>query len=198
MHVLSIIAGGWSAGLANFDKVPGIKIGVNESFIEADCAVCVTMDRQWVDYRRNDLIALQRPTFIRWKVWRDERTFDHITLFECNNYTPVFSEKPGVLNGTNSAGCALNYAYQQRPQEIYIFGLDGRHGPKGEGRWHKPYPYLKGGGITKREALGNWAHQYHQVVPQFKEAGIKVYTVGNWSVVDAFPRVSLKDLGCER
>lgn len=203
MNALSVIAGGWSAGLADFDKVPGTKIGINDSAFWARCPICVSMDRLWMWHRLERLAQNKVETWLRRSAFRkgglDESGKPWLHLYECDHKSSTMSENGGALNGTNSAAVGLNLAFQlaltMENPEIYLFGFDGRFGPNNEARWYDHYPWNE---RTKVSALGTWAGQYRAAAAQFTAKGIKVFIVGDWSVVDAFPRVSFQDLGCAK
>lgn len=83
------------------------------------------------------------------------------------------SDKPGVLNGTNSGLCAVNLAYQMRPKVLRLYGMDLKRGPKGERHWYPPYPWNPAKG-TSDGTFAKWKADLWDAIRQCKREGIHV------------------------
>lgn len=186
---ISVLAGGWSAKILDLSRLPGLVIAINDSAIKSPKVdIIVTMDRLWLESRWKDLCVLQKPA------WARPAALTHIferpswlTVFECNYKTVVFSDESKHLNGTNSAFCALNLAYQMRPKRIVLFGFDMSRSQQGEDHWHAAYPWKSKGTSDGKYAM--WAKQFQEVSNSFLIAKIEVLNASMDSKIMAFPRV---------
>lgn len=194
MHeTITILAGGWSAGLLDLTRLPGFVIGVNDSVIHARCDHAVSMDRLWTEHRAEHLAFCNVPAHIRAAALKNVTPWPALERFECDHKSAVFSEVPGILNGTNSGLCAFNLAYQVRPKRIFLVGFDMQRGPGGESHWFEDYPWAPGG-ATKAGKYREWAEEFHLAGGKCHAAGIEVINVGERSLIDAFPKINSKDL----
>lgn len=200
--VISIIGGGWSAGLVDLATVPGLVVAVNNAAIYAPRVdVLVTMDRKFSEH--------WWPRHIRpkgeaggFEFWAREsaarnlpRDVPFLNRFKNNHLTAIFSDDPNTLNGTNSGGCALAWAYARRPKTVYLFGYDLRPGPRGEGHWYgrnEPRGVAEVGSAPIHEArYAGWAREYDdRPSKQFRDAGIEVVNVSDNSLIRSFRRLS--------
>lgn len=177
MIAITVLAGGWSARRVDLRRLPGTVIAVNDSAIHAPCVdLVVSMDRLWAENRFAQVSQLGKPLWLRRSTLRNVRweTCASVTPFECDHTSTTLSDEPGRLNGTHSGFCAINLAYQLRPQEIYLVGFDGALGPRGERHWFPDYPW-KGGGGSKPGKLAEWSLQYATAATQMRAAGIDVF-----------------------
>lgn len=191
---ISIIGGGWSAGLLDLAQVRGTVIGVNDGAVHAPRVdITVSMDRLWTEWRWPLLKVRAGPTWIRRSAMKNVRgEWDGLRRFECDNESVVFSDDPDTLNGTNSGFCALNLAYQMRPRRIWLFGFDMSRGPKGEPYFFPPYPWAPGG-ATKDGKYKAWAAQFGDARTKFQAAGIDVTLVGAGKAIQTFRRMNGSD-----
>lgn len=199
--VISIIAGGWSAGQVDLNKIPGLIVGVNNAaFYAPRVDVLLSMDRKFANYRwpwmleRGDAGTL-KVQLRRHAALNINGAWPWLERFHCDHKTALLSDEPGRLNGTNSGGCALNYAYKLRPKQIFLFGYDLRHGPKGENHWFAKNTenaevgsaHIHGG------RYAGWAREYNATAGQFRDAGIEVVNVSDISLVTAFRKISPRE-----
>lgn len=188
--VISIIGGGYSFSHVDHHKVPGNILCVNDSFkyFQGKTDGILTMDRLWTEYRWVDIKNEGKPFYARRSAlqnirdWR-ERHWAH--LFDNDNHSVTFSEDPAILNGTHSGACAINFAYQHRPEELYLFGFDMQRGPAGQPYWYPSYPWSQSG-ATKPRKYEMWAKEFDLIAKQLKLAGIKAYIVSDRSLIKSF------------
>ncbi|HVJ44721.1 MAG TPA: hypothetical protein VM639_24705 [Dongiaceae bacterium] len=192
--VITVLAGGWSAGLLDLARLPGFVIGVNDSAIHARCDHVVSMDRLWTEHRAAHLAFCNVPAHIRGAALKNVKPWPALQRFDCDHRSAVFSDDPGILNGTNSGLCAFNLAYQMRPKQIFLVGFDMQRGPNGEGHWFQDYSWAPGG-ATKQGKYNAWAMEFHCAGGKCSAAGIEVLNIGERSLIDAFPKINSKDFG---
>lgn len=113
-----------------------------------------------------------------------------IAVFENDHTSTDFAEDRGILNGTNSGFCALNLAYQLRPDRIILFGFDMNRSPEGSPYWYPDYPWVKAGGATSGGKYQVWSAQFETAARSFKNAGIEVLNASPWSAIDAFKKIA--------
>lgn len=182
---ISIIAGGSSVKHVDRSKLPGLIIGVNDSFIHTRCDVCVSMDRLWTENRWTAILHEAKPTYIRINAMQnisDRPPF--LSTFTCDNKSVVLSEMWDHINGTNSASCALNVAYLARPISIYLFGFDMIGG-----YWYPEYSWA---GKKKRGVLA-WAKHFDTAKKQFRAVGIEVINVSHVTQIESFRKMTPKE-----
>lgn len=180
--VVSIVAGGPSFRPENADDVPGYVIGVNDAaFHLAQAGVRVhealSMDRRWAEWRWRFLAQHPDRVTLRRAATKNlpNPLPDHVHTFECDHTSTRLSDEEGTLNGTHSGFCALNRAYQLRPNLLYLYGFDMDLGPGGQQYWYPPYPWSK----PRRGKLREWGGQFDAAARQLREAGVATYTVGS-------------------
>lgn len=200
-ETISIIGGGWSAGRVDLSKVPGHIVAVNNAAVYAPRVDSViSMDRKWANHHWGWLE--QGGESGKFDVWlRKAAAQNHpgewpwLHRFANDHTMAVFSEDPSILNGTNSGGCALAWAYAHRPKTVYLFGYDLRSGPNGEGHWYgknEPRGIAEVGSAPIHEPrYAGWAREYDAgPVRQFKAAAIEVINVSDISLIRGFRRLS--------
>jgi len=206
-----VIAGGWSVSQYDVADLRGsnrIVIGVNESAVLLQCDVAVTMDRLWTEHRWHRYFTTRTgELWIRRGADKALPIHPRRRQFECDHESWRMSDEPGVLNGTNSGMCALNYAFQLKPKQVYLFGFDMQRGPKGQPYWHKPYrcagecgercKWANEKGATKPGKYRDWVPQFECIAHQFRERGIAVKQVNNRSKIAAFPSISYEQFADE-
>ena len=202
---VSIIGGGWSVGKIDISRIPGTKIGVNDSAILVPgCTFGLSMDRLWTENRWPALQALcdrqeMASAYIRrsamqnipepWPAWA--------VGFDNQHTTNVFSYPPGNrlasqaprLNGENSGVCALNLAYHLRPSRVLLFGFDMCRSPDGKAYWYPPYPWAKPEGGTSDGKYKAWAAAFDTCAHLMNKAGIEVLNASPDSKITAFRKV---------
>lgn len=195
MQTVIVIAGGWSVSqydVTDLRRPDRMVIGVNESSVLAQCDVGITMDRLWAE-RRWQRYFETRTGDLWIRRGADKALPEHPRRkrFECDHKSHEMVDIPGVLNGTNSGMCALNYVYQLRPSRLYLFGFDMQRGPDEQPYWHKPYEWAQQG-ATKPGKYREWAPQFESIARQFRDAGIVVKQVNNRSKIEAFEQIDYK------
>lgn len=189
---VTVLAGGWSASKVDLRKLPGTVIAVNDAAYYAPrWDICVSMDRLWAE---NRWALIERSTtraiFLRRSTMKnvDPRELKHVHLFENDHKATVLSDERGTLHGTNSGFCALNLAYQMRPQKLFLVGFDMALGPRGERHWFPNYPW-KGGGGSGAGKLAEWSRQFDTAAIQLERVGISVAICSSSSPIKRWPRI---------
>lgn len=188
--VVSIIGGGWSLrelGDPGRARIPGFKIGVNDSMLLANCDTGVSMDRLWLENRieraneRVQSLWARRSALVNVK-----KHYAFVRRFECDHETALLADKPGWLNGPNSGHCALNLAYKMRPKSIVLWGFDFNRSPTGEVYWYDPYPWSKPnpGGMHPV-----WATMMAAPLRQCREVGVEVLNASPSSAIGGTKKV---------
>lgn len=194
---VTVLAGGWSASKVDLRKLPGAVIAVNDAAYYAPrWDICVSMDRMWAE---NRWALIERSTtraiFLRRSTMKnvDPKGLKHVHLFENDHKATVLSDEVGTLHGTNSGFCALNLAYQMRPQKLFLVGFDMALGPRGERHWFPNYPWKNGGGSGAGK-LAEWSRQFDTAAIQLERAGIEVAVCSKLSPVKRWARIDPANL----
>lgn len=204
MKPLIVVGGGWSLVnyfLARPDldlRKRGTVIGVNDAAIHTRVDIAVTMDRLWLENRRETLEFLNTPVHYREGTCKNCAP-PHLGLpFYCNNrMEDGVTIEPGWLNGNNSGAVALNLAYKIAlnphigTKQIYLLGFDMMNGPSGEKHWYPSYPWNSGGGSSDGK-LKQWSKEFARFAEDFKLAGIDVKNVTTRSALDNWKRISFQ------
>lgn len=195
---LFLIAGGPS--VADYDlnalQGHGELVGVNDAgmFVPGVSTV-ITMDRLWTENRWLGLAHKTARFIVRESVWqRMQAKIDAGTISRPSNLQvesipmdhtqSTLSLEPGKLNGRNSGFCAFNWAVQQKPTEIYLFGFDMTC--QGEKRhWYEPYSWS----TKPKNHYGHWAADFDEAKPLCDKLGIKVFNCSSVSRIEAFPKL---------
>ena len=194
---VTVLAGGWSASKVDLRKLPGTVIAVNDAAYYAPrWDICVSMDRMWAE---NRWALIERSTtrsiFLRKSTMKnvDPKGLSHVHLFENDHTAIVLSDEIGTLHGTNSGFCALNLAYQMRPQKLFLVGFDMALGPRGERHWFPDYEWKSGGGSGAGK-LREWAAQFKMAAKQLAAANVKTRICGNSSAVQYWEQIDKRQL----
>lgn len=198
MRDVIVLAGGASVMQYNLRDLEhrGYLIAVNDAAIYTKCHVAFTMDRLWLEGRQLMLKVLNPP-----EVWYRKGTPKN---FEPPNtwnafahdagYPTLMTKQHGRLNGSNSGTCALNRAFQLRPERVFLLGFDMQRGPKGEKHWYPDYPWAADGKSgTKRGTYNEWAQEFADIAMQFSRENIEVFNVNHRSLIEAFRTISFDD-----
>jgi hypothetical protein len=193
-ETLSILGGGWSAGLIDLKRLPGTVIAVNDSAVFAPKVdIAITMDRLWAENRYGWLETNHAPRkfYVRRSARKNlpEQLPDWVHVFENDNKSIEFSEVDHTLNGTNSGFCALNLAYLLAADRVVLFGFDMNRSAFGTPYWFPDYPWAKPGGATTSGKYKAWAAQFLYAAQAFKDAGIEVLNASLTSAIDDFQKV---------
>lgn len=192
-RTISILGGGWSAASVDKGRLPGMVIAVNDSAVLAPKVdVAVSMDRLWAENRFTRLRERHAPkiAWLRRSACKNIPAQDWVEVFENDHTSTDFAESRGTLNGTNSGFCALNLAYQLRPDRIFLFGFDMNRSPEGRPYWFADYPWAKPGGATSGGKYQAWASQFEAAARAFKIAGIEVLNASPSSAIKAFEKIA--------
>lgn len=199
LDVVSILSGGPSASQVDLRGCPGFVIGVNNAALHAPrLDAAISMDRRWSEAfwewfkQKNEARRLElylRPNNVLNIIERP----DWLHVYQCNHRTHIMSDEPGVLNGTNSGGVALNLAYAMRPKSVYLFGFD-YSAPNGHNHWFaKGETGRVGDYPIHANRYRNWAREFDDVGRQFEARGIDVVNVSAISIVTAFRKIAPKE-----
>lgn len=188
--IISIVAGGASVRAIDLKQIPGRIIAINDAAIQLPRVdFIVSMDRRWTEYRYEMLRQMMKPAHLRRSALQN--IYDRspwINSFECDHRSMVFSDRRGVLNGTNSGLCGFNLAYQMRPEQILLFGFDMKRAAGGEPYWYPPYPWSARGATTGGK-YSAWSKQFSSAARSCAKAGIEVAIVGD-SAIDCFRKMA--------
>lgn len=181
MKKVTIIAGGWTAKFVDLRRAPGFVIAVNDAALYAprwDAAL--SMDRLWFENRHEQVLKAGKPLYMRESAIKSRGEHAVVERFACDHKSTKMAElaPEGTrhLNGTHSGFCALNLAYQMRPEELFLVGFDMSLGPKGERHWFPDYPWSNGGGSGAGK-LAEWAVQFRVAAEQLRAARIATHLV---------------------
>lgn len=202
MRNLILVAGGWSAAdvIPRSNKFDWPTIGVNEAFTHLTCDIGLTMDRLWMENRWDAVadacVARGASFYARTAALKKiEERPPWLRPFECDYLMSEFSDVDGTLNGTNSGACALNLAYQIKPERLFLVGFDMNRSPAGKAYWWGDgYPWAKPGGGTGNTRYQEWAKQFDEAARAFRSRAIAVYNVSPTSAIDSFMRITPKDM----
>jgi hypothetical protein len=173
---ISVIASGWSLTDIDFDRIPGLKIGVNDSAWRAETDLGVTMDRLFLEGRINQLAhafptSSSRVMYYRQGIDKGGIAPASWVGFDCD-HTSVDMSRAWVprcrLNGLNSGICAINLAFRQDPDRVILWGFDMCRSPDGRAYYHDPYPWAPTP-ATKPGKFAEWVPAFHSIAYQFSE-----------------------------
>lgn len=125
----------------------------------------------------------------------DPATLSRYMQFEHDGDDPThMTPFHGRLNGSNSGTCALNLAFQVKPERVFLLGYDMQRGelPLNLPYWHPPYAWNTAG-AAKNGKLAEWAREFDIIAQQFKKAGIEVFNVNHRSLIESFTKISYKE-----
>lgn len=195
MRTVIVICGGWSVGkydVADLRK-QGHVVGVNESAVLVQCHVGLSMDRLWAENRYKQYFTTRAgELWVRRGADKHLPQHPRLRQFECDYRSSMMSMEPNTFNGLNSGMAALNYAFQQKPEQVFVFGLDCQKGPNNEPYWHPPYdwPRAKPEGNTSGGKYKVWAPHFGVVTEQFDDEGIALYSVNHRSLAHGLRQIS--------
>lgn len=164
--------------------------GVNDCGLLLGTYYIISMDRLWLENRWDQVKNHWGQLIIRACVWQkySVRVQDEpnviVTPTPMDHRETALNLNPGSLNGNNSGFCAFNWAVQQRPEELYLFGFDMQ--PSGGKRhFHAPYPWSPE--VTSRYT--KWAAAFDAAKPITDSLGITVFNCSDRSLIQAYERV---------
>ena len=194
--IVSVLASGWSVKGLDLARLPGHVIGVNDAgILSPRIDQIVSMDRLWTENRWERMSNLQRVAWIRFAALKNIKYHPWwLKPFWNSHKLTTPSDNYDVLNGTHSGMCALNLAYLQRPDIIFMFGFDHCRSPRGDPYWHEPYPWANPKGGTGEDRYQEWSRQYEPLANACAQRGIKVYNASPVSRIDTFQRANPRDV----
>jgi hypothetical protein len=196
---ITIIGGGWSVLNLALDRLCGRVIAVNDAAIHAPSwDIAVSMDRLWTEHRLEQLVIRSAEVEPRREIWLRRSAVQNVRVdgwpwihvFNCDHQTNVFSAKPGTLNGTNSGACAMNLAWQLRPDRVFLLGFDMCRSSDGRVYWYPPYPWAHERGGTGDKTYTTWAGQFKTAASAFRRIRCEVFNVSPASAIEAFPKMT--------
>jgi hypothetical protein len=203
---ISVIASGWSLADIPFDRIPGLKVGVNDSAWRAQADLGVTMDRLFFEGRFNQLEhafspSTRRVMYYRAGIDKAGRAPGGWVRFDCDNESTEMSLEWAPrcrLNGLNSGICAINLAYRiaknQALDRVILWGFDMCRSPDGRAYYHEPYPWAPTP-ATKPGKYAAWASSaFHKIAAQFVAAKIELLNASPPSAILGIRKVKPKDL----
>lgn len=197
-EVISVIAGGWSLTGVDLDRIPGFRIGVNDSAWRARVQLGVTMDRLFFEGRRAQLeqrfpADMSSGFYYREGIDKAGTAPAHWVRFDCDHRASNMSLdwKPRTrLNGMNSGICAINLAYRMKPERVILWGFDMCREPKsGRPYYHEPYPWARPNGATSDGKFLEWMRAFHDIRQQFDAAGIELVNASPGSAINTIKKI---------
>lgn len=174
-ETIIVLAGGKSAEKHDLKNLKnyGYVIGVNDACIHVPVDCGISMDRTWFENRWKSIKSLKIPFYIRAEATiNTKQAWSLLNVYECDRLSTWMTDEKGFLNGLNSGFCALNLAFQMKPQKIWALGFDCAR----TGYWYPPYEWQlapQPRGITSDWAFDKWQHGLENIKTQFKDAGIE-------------------------
>lgn len=192
-----MIASGWSLKNINFDKIPGFKIGVNDSAWRAEPELGVTMDRLFLEGRMPQLVEAfpsysRRVMYIRAGIDKAGAAPDRWVQFDCDNTSAAMSTAWAPrcrLNGMNSGICGINLAFRQKPERVILWGFDMCRSAAGAAYYHEPYPWGAVLGNTTNGKYLEWTKAFADIRRQFDAAGIELINASPGSAIKSLKKV---------
>lgn len=190
---VSVVASGWSLTDVDVTRIPGVRIGVNDSAWRIGCTWGVTMDRLFLENRIKELSAAFENVggfFYRRGIDKNVSPPSNFIPFDNNHESIEMTGNSNCLNGTNSGLCAVSLAFSLVPRRVLLWGFDMCRNPiTGAAYYHDPYPWAKPGGATSNGRYAVWAMEFDRVAAQFKKRGIEVLNASPVSKITAFPKI---------
>lgn len=208
-EIISVVGGGWSFAEVDQKKLPGLIICANEAGVLLPRAdAIVTMDRLWTENRFSALEQFRRSFYVRrgalQNIDKARCIGSWLKPFECSNLAieedgvAGFSEDASILNGDNSGVNALNLAYILRPKQLLMFGFDMCRHPNGNPYWYPPYSWVAQTGGTKPAKYDKWAREFNNIAIAFASIRCVVLNVSAHTKINAFRKVTPKQIGVEK
>lgn len=193
---VSVIASGWSLRDLGDDgraRIPGFRIGVNDSCLRLVCETGLTMDRLFVENRWGALKQRNKRFLVRGSALRNIPARirpSWLRSFDCDHETDQMTDIYATYNGRNSGACAVNAAYQMRPAKIILWGFDMCRSPEGDAYWHEAYPWsLNASGNTPSRTYADWSKSFTVIAEQCRRAGVSIVNASPVSVITAIEKV---------
>lgn len=198
-ETVSVIAAGWSLREIDLARIPGYRIGVNDSAFRTRCNAGVTMDRLWFEGRLAEVwrsFPYDNPGAFYYRAGIDKAGAapEHWVQFDCDHTSVAMSKdwSPRCrLNGLNSGICGINLAFRMKPARVILWGFDMCRAPDGRVYYHQPYPWAPGG-ATKAGKYEDWSAHFPSIYAQFAKAGIELVNASPVSKINCVPKIDPK------
>lgn len=192
-----MIGGGWTLEGIDLARIPGFRIGVNESAWRTKCDAGVTMDRLFFEGRQQQLAkafpnSMPAPFYFRAGIDKQGAALQSWVPFDCDHTSAKMSLDWAPrcrLNGLNSGICAINLAYRIEPQRVILWGFDMCRSRDGRAYYHEPYPWAKAAGATTGGKYEEWRNHFPQILAQFQAAGIELLNASLGSAITSLKKV---------
>lgn len=193
---ISVIGSGWSLAGIDLQRIPGLRIGVNDSAWRTRVDMGVTMDRLYFEGRHQQLARAFPSTADTAFYYRRGIDKGGIALpgwvgFDCDHESVEMSREwsPRTrLNGLNSGICAINLAFRINPDRVILWGFDMCRSPKGQAYYHEPYPWAPTP-ATKPGKYAEWIPAFDKIAAQFDAAGIELLNASRPSTIKTIRKI---------
>jgi hypothetical protein len=137
-----IIGGGSSASSVDFNRINGLKIGVNDSAFHTPCDILFSMDGPWIKNRRHEI---QQFPGERWLAVPPNYTdfIPGVNYLKLASWQGKMSDSPDTITCGNSGYGAMNLAYLKQSKVIILIGFDMNLSPA-HYHWHNGYCWFDG------------------------------------------------------
>lgn len=189
---VAIVAAGFSINAFDFTKIEGVKtIAVKDGHLVAPHAeVLMIGDHRYVRRRKDfsgylgNLILYTDPHQLP-EAWASDARIHFIPKVAGGG----LSTNPRELRGTfSTVSLAINYAVLRGARSIYLIGVDGKPGPRGERHFNNPTPE----DFSDRYNRQRWGYQ--RLVRDLSMLGVPVYNMNRESDIHTFPFATEVDL----
>jgi len=186
--VVYVIGGGPSLSGFPFELLDGYSVGANKSAIIANCDALFTMDRNYANRAREEIVQFPGE-----KILGLRHLGGHIliedALYVQNDHRENLSTNPGLVRGLNSGYGALNVAFLKNAKHIRLLGFDMKMDK--QKHFHSGYDWDRNPGNYV-----SWAKRFAGAKKQLDEAGVEVinYVGPEGSAIKCFPTRPLEEL----
>lgn len=168
----------------------GTLIAVSAAGIYTKPHIALTMDRRAAEHCYPLWCVQGVPRiFLRACTIKNIQPSKNVQLFQHDDVDTKMTDARGALNGSNSGTCAVNLAYQMRPDRVFLVGFDMQRDDVGAPYWHYPYPWSTCGAV-RDGTYASWAKEFDIIAAAFRERAINVYNVNHRSLIEAFPKIT--------
>lgn len=197
VETISVIGAGWSLAGVDLARIPGYRIGVNDSTWRTRVDMGVTMDRLFFEGRHQQLARAFMPGgagafYYRAGIDKQGLAPASWVPFDCDHTSSKMSIDWAPrcrLNGLNSGICAINLAYRQKPERVILWGFDMCRSREGRPYYHEPYPWAKEQGATTSGKFEEWRRHFPEILAQFQAAGIELLNASPGSAITCLPKI---------
>lgn len=192
MHDIIILASGPSVKKYNLRGLEnrGHLIAISGAALYTKPEIALSMDRKVSEFCY-PLWCIQGipQIYLRACTVKNFKAGTNAVLFQHDGPDTKMTDDPFSLNGSNTGTCALNLAYQKRPDRVFLLGYDMQRGENNEPYWHPPYEWNMAGAV-RAGTYAAWAQEFTQINEAFRAKDIDVYNVTHRSLITAFDKIS--------